>query len=651
MRTSTLFIFWSCTTIGLSLAAARDIMGTPAPRATARTDPSHVSSTTSPNATSSDSSPERIKRLIHQLGDADFAVRQEAQAELAKLGFVAYEALEAAQHDTDLEIAARARYLLRLMRADLTRPGDPPEVASLLADFRFLQEHEQIARLQKLASLGDGRGIPALCRVIRFEPSMVLAKQAAVAILKRYPSEQVTMDRLAKLLRTHLQHGRRLPSRWLLSYAKFHDAPREAWQEWEKWTKQEQHLLKQKDQDTSASVVSALVTRQIDWVLKMGGDWQQMVDRIQTMFQLRRRSGKDAKPLIEWLVKQKAWEVLGMTPSAFADRLTRHPRSLVYDLAKTYADTDKNALAEAAAERAFRFEDGHPEQRPRLHYMAAFELQRQGRFPWAEREYRRVIASGKPSDQFVLGACIALGEMLHDQAEDLRAAEVIEPLLETVKGKGKSPIAGVQIKSLMARMDYFLACHWKAKGDLQKQRLYLDAGLAIDPTSIDLLIACYHLPDTDPVYREKVRELITKASLQLRTRVLTGPDRTSACNQLAWLVSNTEGDFDEAIRLSRRSLRDEPDNGGYYDTLARCYFAKGDYENAVKYQIKAVELEPHSGQIAKQLELFRETYQQKTGKPAPKPTPRKKPAEHATLREHSIGDSTELELEDVIPLP
>ncbi len=48
-----------------------------------------------------------------------------------------------------------------------------------------------------------------------------------------------------------------------------------------------------------------------------------------------------------------------------------------------------------------------------------------------------------------------------------------------------------------------------------------------------------------------------------------------------------------------------PDSGAFYDTLARIYYAKNDYENAWKYQQRAAELEPHSGLIAKQLELFR----------------------------------------------
>ncbi len=47
------------------------------------------------------------------------------------------------------------------------------------------------------------------------------------------------------------------------------------------------------------------------------------------------------------------------------------------------------------------------------------------------------------------------------------------------------------------------------------------------------------------------------------------------------------------------------------DTLARVYYAKGDLENAVKYQTKAVELEPHSGLIQHQLDLFRKKLEEK----------------------------------------
>lgn len=85
------------------------------------------------------------------------------------------------------------------------------------------------------------------------------------------------------------------------------------------------------------------------------------------------------------------------------------------------------------------------------------------------------------------------------------------------------------------------------------------------------------------------------------------------CNQLAWLVGNTFGDYDEAVRLSQRSLEIRPDYAGYLDTLGRCYYAKGDFENAIKYQSQAVKLDPHSGQIQRQLALFKKEQAAKGG--------------------------------------
>jgi len=53
-------------------------------------------------------SAERIAKLIRQLGDKDYYVRQRAQEELARTGFEAFDALSTATTDEDLEIASRA---------------------------------------------------------------------------------------------------------------------------------------------------------------------------------------------------------------------------------------------------------------------------------------------------------------------------------------------------------------------------------------------------------------------------------------------------------------------------------------------------------------------------------------------------------------
>ena len=75
-------------------------------------------------------------------------------------------------------------------------------------------------------------------------------------------------------------------------------------------------------------------------------------------------------------------------------------------------------------------------------------------------------------------------------------------------------------------------------------------------------------------------------------------------NDYAWLVGNTEGNVEQALRFSQESLRLRPGTPGYLDTLGRCYYRLGDCENAVKFQRQAVRRDPHSGQLIRQLELF-----------------------------------------------
>ena len=145
----------------------------------------------------------------------------------------------------------------------------------------------------------------------------------------------------------------------------------------------------------------------------------------------------------------------------------------------------------------------------------------------------------------------------------------------------------------------FLLClPREAKGDQAGRRRYLDKALAEDSSDIDVLIACYRLPDAPPEYHQKIRKLIEKAAADLPRE-----DRRRArqCRELqpARLARGQYGrQPGRGPRGLKKSVELSPDAGGYYDTLGRVYFAKGDYPNAVKYQSKAAEMEPHSGQIA-----------------------------------------------------
>ena len=91
------------------------------------------------------------------------------------------------------------------------------------------------------------------------------------------------------------------------------------------------------------------------------------------------------------------------------------------------------------------------------------------------------------------------------------------------------------------------------------------------------------------------------------------PEAPGFYNEIAWLVANTEGDFDEAVALSQKSIElaqasgDSPHRlGGLLDTLAHCYYAKKDYASAVEYQQEAAQLDSHTQSIKRALVRFRE---------------------------------------------
>jgi tetratricopeptide (TPR) repeat protein len=76
-----------------------------------------------------------------------------------------------------------------------------------------------------------------------------------------------------------------------------------------------------------------------------------------------------------------------------------------------------------------------------------------------------------------------------------------------------------------------------------------------------------------------------------------------ALNNYAWLVCNTEGDFEKALECSLQSVEIRADSARL-DTCGRCYFAVGDFDNAIRVQKRALALEPHSPPLKRQLREF-----------------------------------------------
>jgi tetratricopeptide (TPR) repeat protein len=556
---------------------------------------------------------EQIGQLINQLGDNDYFVRERAQQELSQIGIEAFDALNEAENRNDLEIADRARFLIRLMRVEWVVDSDPPEVKRLMKayetdNYDSRDEHDRLQVVQKLAELPADQGLASLCRIVRFEKNQLLAKQAALQVIPQKIDEKKIDDKQwaarAKAIAEGIGRSPRPPADWLRTYVAAQNDPQGAVGGWAKLAEAETRALRQYPQQSRAQLVIGLWKQEVA-ALERAHRSEDALAAMRQMVALEPDDSDSLSELLGWLVERKAWAVVDEAAKRYADRFEQDP-VLLYTLAQACEAQGNKVLAQETAERALKLNPDNQRQ----HLLVAFKLQQRGRFVWSELEYRKTIGIGPPGQSDTLRAHAFLAEMLHDQADDLPAAKSLDESAQAMEERIRSgrPLDELEgdINTTRARMHYFYACHAASTGDRAKQIEELEKGLEQDRTDADVLIALFRIPDLDPPLKEKTRRLIRAATEEFRNQIQQSPDNSTPYNQLAWLVGNTEGDYQEALRCSQKSNELRPNVAGYLDTLGRCYYALGDYANAVEFQSKAIELDPHSGQMNRQLVIFRE---------------------------------------------
>ncbi|MCY2994150.1 MAG: hypothetical protein NTY19_40680 [Planctomycetota bacterium] len=562
-----------------------------------------------------------IETLILQLGAEDFAKREKAEAELRRLGLIAFDALHKAQTSDDIEISLRARYLLRSMTIRWFREDDSMEAKDLLRGYELKPVDERRNLMEQLSKLHDSQGVAALCRLARFEASNTLSKRAALLVVQVPTATNPSVNqRLAETIQREVGLSQRKAAEWLRTYLITLAHPAGSLAAWERLCRQEEELFQKTPERTSLDIVRDLLRWEAG-LLERLQHRKQAAAIIARTIDLLDGSREQLSEMIAWLMERKAWATVEELAKRFPKRFGEQAL-LLYPLAEAQLQQGQQEQAEKTAERAMRINADTPQE----HIKAAFHLQEHGLFDWAEREYLHVIELGPAGGQHDVRSRFLLSEMLHDQQRELDAAKTLQPVvdgldkdqnvLHAVDSIGREP------EGIRSRLHYFYAEHYKAADDVAKQIEELRKGAKQDPTDADVLIAMHRIPAADDAWRKETLTLILAATRSFREQIHEYEQQTNeapieeartlynrqlaiALNQFAWLVANTAGDYDEALRCSLRSLELVPDTAGYLDTLGRCYFAKKDFENAVKSQSRAVELDRHSGQIRRQLELFK----------------------------------------------
>jgi tetratricopeptide (TPR) repeat protein len=561
------------------------------------------------------------KKLIAQLGSDDFTKRRAAEAELIQLGAAAFDYLQDAQTDPDLEIATQAQYLLHRVAIDWARTSDPESVRDLMINYARVGGRERRELIGQLAALEHGGGLAALSRIAHFELSTSIAKHAALAVLNDRAEHQKSAGQIAKTITQEVGDSPRDSARWLRLYATQLGEAEKVDPAW-------LALIDEEISRLNDGSNYALVNRLMEFHIQLCKDLAEPTPLFET---LRRRIDLVTKETHEkrpslvqglvWCFRNEQWAALELLETHYSQAI-KADRLLLYLVAVARAVEGESAEATELAEHAYKHIGDDGNERNGMADVIA-EL---GYHNWAEREWRYVIESSPlTSSQSMIARRSLANWCLHDRGDDKAAAELLAEVCTAVDGNEelKKEVLNdnerrYYLKVLRTQREYFTACYLQTQKDYAAQKKHLESAYHLDHEDPDVLIAMFRVKDADDEYRKRVEGRILRAIAGVEQRIESEPEEPTWYNHYAWLVSNTQGDFDKAVRYSLKSLELSPDTPSYLDTLGRCYFAAGDLENAIKSQRKAVELHPQVQVMHKQLEMFEkaqaEKFQAENGK-------------------------------------
>jgi tetratricopeptide (TPR) repeat protein len=569
-----------------------------------------------------------IEKLISQLGADEFVTRENAQAKLEKLGLEAFDALHQAQENDDIEVAMRARYLVRSLQVDWSKETDPPKVREILSGYGGKSEPERKSRIETLGEMGV-ESLDALCRLVRFESSDRLSKRAALLVLNLDFSKLEGEEKAKALnsVRDTVAASKRDSSVWLRSFAESAQNDEYAVDTWRDLLKKERRIMVEFPENSSPGLVRDFYRWLAGKLIETDSREQALVV-MKDSLELLDGSRDQLVEAIDWLETQDAWPIIENLAARFPGEFDE-VAILKYRLAEAQLKQGNAEQAAKTAAAALEMDAGSPEQ----HVITAYSLEERGLRDWAIQEYEKIIRDEEDGSLDNLRARFLLSEMHHDQLNDLQAAELLQGAVKAIdKNDATREVAeqrlGRTVGSLKSRMHYFFAEHHRVKGEVELQMKELLEGVKHDPTDADLLIGMYRVDTDDKEFLAETKKRIDTAVGNFRTQMKQSESQANsarseairtiinrqwavACNQLAWLVGNTTGDIEEAIAASEKSLELRPDSAGYLDTLGHCHFRAGNFEEAVKVQKRAVKIDAHSGALQRALEQFSKALEEK----------------------------------------
>lgn len=584
-----------------------------------------------------------IEQLVKDLGHNEYLVRRDAESRLMEFGADAFNALQKAEQSSDLEIATHARYLLYQIRVQWLRPDDSPKIRSVMTGYGELPAAERRDRITLLENMQNHEGLGALCRIARFDPAPKLTRLAAMKVLRGGSNRKA--DHRNVILQ-EIDQAQTIPAQWLRTYTSQMGAARRFDSRWLKLLDEELVLFQEESEETDLQTVLDLQSYLLDLADQLGDSdaiyatLRRRVDLLNRMqpiqnsiyhiirdkksplsdliYSLQQHEGTTELPLALatlWVIDQQHWEVQRSLEQEYAQAF-QGDRLLIYLAGIAASRQGWEDQAENYANRALSIMLANLD----LHNKFADIIGELGHYDWAEQEWKAVIDASTPTDSVSLSARRSLATMrLNDREAYQEAADLLGESIDAIENDPdtksallKDPNDRFMVQRFLpSQRAYYLAALAKDQGNLEQQREHLLEAMKFNPNDPDILIAMYHAEEANDDFKKTVTNRIKSVAHNLELSLKKQPNNQYKLNEYAWLISNTEGNYEKALECSLRSLELVPGSASYLDTLGRCYYAVGDLEKAIEFQTQAVAKQPHLQVMQRQLALFKSELAQK----------------------------------------
>lgn len=583
--------------------------------------------------TASVSSPDRrrdIRQWIERLASDSYATRIRAKNHLQQLGLDAFDELHAAQHHADIEVEMACRYLVSSLMVSWGKESDPPAVKQTLHQYGSQSEVERGSRIVRLGQMDPPEPLSALVRLTRFETSPRLSELAALELMKQsMVADADQRRRMSEKIEAGLGDADRPSVAWLRVYAKDLRSGEYSADAWRSLIDEQRDKIDAESAHPSTrqsvlELVRICASRSADL-----GDRQEAVDLATEHLDLIQPTSAKLVDAATWAVDHDLFPVVLSLREQFERMFDQRP-ILLYTAAEAFAVQGDSDKAESFADLALnqtpmpveaeaeKMSARERQEIAQAHLEMAKHLEGRGRFEWAIREYNHIINAVDVASWESAVARVSASRMLGELLRHQEVVDMLQPFVDRLDKDEKLRI-GLQyrsfsLKQVRGELEFHAAQALLKDGKIEQAREKLALAYAKSNKNIDILIRMYRTQGDDAWRQEVQRHLktairshqkeidSTRARMQ-NPRINGNLELAELLNNYAWLVSNTEGDYQKALRYSKESLTIQKD-GAKYDTCARCYFAVGEIENAIEAQKKAMKLMPNSPPLERQLKEF-----------------------------------------------